>query len=106
MESIEIPDSVIVICSESGHETFGYCKNLKTVNIGKGIKSIGDYAFRYCRNLTTVNIGAEKLERGSYINVRGDSYDTGYGRGVFEGCSSLSLKDRKKIRDTGYTGSF
>lgn len=30
----------------------------------------------------------------------------GYNERVFEGCSSLSLKARKKIRDAGYKGEF
>jgi len=33
-------------------------------------------------------------------------YWTGYGYNAFSGCSSLSLKEKKKIRDTGYTGEF
>lgn len=105
LESITIPDSVIVI-DYNWYGAFECCEHLKTVNIGKGIKSIGHNAFKGCSSLTTVNIGAEKLEAGSYIDVQETSYETGYGNNVFSGCSSLSLKEKKKIRDTGYTGGF
>ena len=107
LKAIEIPDSVYSIgdwTSDTG--AFAYCKNLKTVNIGKGIKHIGKNAFRYCSSLTIVTIGVEKLAYGKKITIRGEDYFPGYGKDVFLGCSALSLKDRKKIRDTGYTGEF
>lgn len=107
LESIEIPDSVTVIANGDLYTgAFAYCKNLKTVNIGKGIKHIGKNAFRYCSSLTIVTIGVEKLAYGKKITIRGEDYFPGYGKDVFLGCSALSLKDRKKIRDTGYTGEF
>ena len=108
LESITIPDSVIVIAPGGfGYGVFENCEHLKTVNIGKGIKSIGHGAFKGCSSLTTVNIGVEKLEESlNNIYVLEDGYETGYGHNVFEGCSALSLKERKKIRDTGYTGEF
>ncbi len=93
LEMIDIPDSVTVI-ENTGFSTggaFANCKNLKTVNIGKGIKSIKKYTFYGCSSLTTVNINVEKVK---------------YGDSVFSDCSSLSLKEKKKIRDTGYTGGF
>lgn len=93
LEMIDIPDSVTVIEHTDYYigGAFAYCKNLKTVNIGKGIKSIKEYTFYGCSSLTTVNINVEKVE---------------YSHSVFSGCSSLSLKEKKKIRDTGYTGEF
>ncbi len=75
-----------------GASTFADCTNLTSATIGSGIQSIESEAFKNCSSLTTVNIGVEKLIR--------------CGRNVFEGCSSLSLKERKKIRDTGYIGAF
>ena len=105
LESITIPDSVIVI-DYNWYGAFECCEHLKTVNIGKGIKCIGHNAFKDCSSLTTVNIGVEKLEAGSYINVQETSYKTGYGDSVFSGCSALSLKEKKKIRDTGYDGGL
>lgn len=98
LESITIPDSVVYISSGA----FNGCINLKTVIIGSGIKGIGQVAFNHCSSLTTFNIGAEKLEKRE-----GDWNSThGYGESVFEGCSSLGLKYQKKIRDSGYKGSF
>ena len=103
LESVTIPDSVMVIAYTSfSLGAFEGCQNLKTVHIGNGMKCIERNSFRYCTNLTTVNIGVEKLEKGSYV----ESYETGYGEDVFLGCSALTLKERKKIRDTGYTDGF
>ena len=111
LESIEIPDSVIVIEGKLNDQgAFASCKNLKTVNIGKGIKCIETRAFNNCQSLTTVNIGVNmgevKHREDSSIYFHGKFYIPGYGDNVFAGCSSLSLKEQKKIRDTGYTSSF
>ena len=85
-----------------GNYAFSDCTNLTTVTIGSGIQSIGKCAFKDCSNLTTVNIGVEKLEKGSYVGA----YETGYGEKVFSGCSALSLKEKQKLRKTGYTDGF
>lgn len=121
LESITIPDSVSFI----GSSAFQGCKNLKTVTIGNGVKVIKDYAFVGCSALTTVtigsgiksiydrafadcsslttfNIGVEELNSGERYYID----DKGYGYNVFNGCSSLNLREKKKIRDTGYNGSF
>ena len=125
LESISIPNSVLVI----GGEAFQKCKNLKTVNIGNGVQVIEDNAFSNCSALTTVNIGngikgisseafkncsslttfnicVEKLSSGDRFYIDDYYYYPGYNNDVFNGCSSLSLKERKKIRDTGYKGGF
>jgi len=113
LESITLPDSVVYISDRA----FSGCINLKTVIIGSGIKGIGQEAFKNCSSLTTFNIGVEKLEKkvdewGKAMPIEGYEYgDYGYDdnyfmEGIFSGCSSLSLKEKKKIRDTGYKGSF
>ena len=113
LESITVPDSVVYISNRA----FGGCINLKTVTIGSGIKGIGQEAFKNCSSLTTFNIGVEKLEkkvdkRGHTMYIEGYECDYyGYDdnhtlKGIFKGCSLLSLKAKKKIRDTGYEGSF
>lgn len=125
LESITIPDSVSFI----GDFAFQECENLKTVTIGNGVKIIEDYAFFECSALTTVtigsgiksikekafadcsslttfNIGVEKLNSGESFYINNKYYDTGYYYNVFNDCSSLSLKEKKKIRDTGYRGEF
>ena len=43
------------------------------------------------------------FKKGEYLE---DRYGYGYDNYVFAGCSSLPLKARKKIRDTGYEGGF
>ena len=102
LESITIPDSVGEICVDA----FLNCKNLKTITIGSGIKAIGSYAFGGCVSLTRFDIGVKKLEQkgGGYAKYRNQYY--GYRDDSFLGCTSLSLKEQKKIRDIGYTGKF
>ena len=73
---------------------FENCTSLVTVNIGNGIQTIGNEAFKNCSSLTSFNIGVEYL------------YSLSRSSDVFKGCSSLSLKEKAKIRKTGYTGSF
>ena len=104
LESIAIPDSVETI----RWTAFADCKELKTVSIGKGIKLIEAEAFYNCSNLRTVTIGVENfIATYGDPNDRGERPQTGgYGYNVFSGCSSLSLKDKKKLKDTGYTGEF
>ncbi|EPF46416.1 hypothetical protein HMPREF1222_01938 [Treponema vincentii F0403] len=41
-----------------------------------------------------------------YINSFQDLEGNTHQIDIFVGCSSLSLKEKKKIRDTGYTGGF
>ncbi len=78
-----------------GSFAFSKCRTLITVTIGKGIKEMGDGAFSYCSSLTTFNIGSTE-------SVNYSCYRT-Y---VFEGCSSLSLKAKARIMETGYKGQF
>ena len=82
-----------------GNYAFYDCTNLTTVTIGSGIQSIGKCAFKNCSNLTTVNIGVENVEY---------KYAVEYGEkgGVFSGCSALNLKEKQKLRKTGYTDGF
>lgn len=125
LESVSIPNSVLVIEYEAfkgcgnlktvnigngvqviGRYAFGSCSALTTVTIGNGVKSIDGGAFANCSSLTTFNIGVEKLSSGGSFRIDDDYYYPGYAGNVFSGCSSLSLKERKKIRDTGYEGGF
>jgi len=99
LEEITLSDKIQAI----GGAAFSRCTSLKTVTIGSGIKGIGNSAFKDCSSLTTFNIGVEE------IGGKKNSWDygkEGYDYDVFNGCSSLSLKARKKIRDSGYTGGF
>jgi len=86
-------------------EAFCRCTSLTSVKMGKGINIIRERAFEDCRSLTTFDIGVKELP---YLH----DYDLwkedakGYCWDVFKGCSSLSLKEKKKIKDTGYKGEF
>ena len=67
-----------------------------------------------------MNIGVKELPYGyGYDDVfkYGDNYfdfpvqelagyHYGYGNDVFSGCSSLTLKEKKKLKETDYTDSF
>ena len=79
---------------------FQYCTSLTTVTIGKGLEEIGLSAFEDCRSLTTFNIDTRKPVRYHYDYGLDDH---GY---PFKGCSSLSLREKKKIMETGYKGEF
>ena len=97
-----------------GCETFSGCNNLRAVTIGSSIKAIGGVAFSNCSNLVEFNIGVEKFEEkrdedGYRIPFKKDGLTTyyyGYADDVFLGCSSLSLKEKAKIKKTGYRGDF
>ena len=67
-------------------------KTLETLEVPNFVKSIGSGAFKNCENLITVIMPSHKIRYGD------DS--------VFVGCKKLSLKSKKMIRDTGYTGGF
>ncbi len=101
IESINIPDSVIII----GYAVFSLCRELKTVSIGSGIKLIWEEAFKDCSSLTAVNINVEHLSTDNHY-YNGETYYGGYGKNVFLGCSSLSIKEKQKLRKTGYKDRF
>ena len=72
---------------------------LQTINIGKNVKSIGEYAFQYCYRVKTLNIDAEvsDLEIGQYAFSNVDSLRTvslpagitSLGEYCFYSCDSL-----------------
>jgi len=86
-------------------EVFCGCTSLTSVKIGKGINRIGKEAFKDCSSLTTFDIGVKKLPY-FYNSELWKKDINGYLGDVFKGCSSLSLKEKKKIKDSGYKGEF
>ena len=91
---IVIPDSIEdfpVVSVGCGFDNENV-KTLETLEIPNFVKSIGAGAFKNCENLTTVTMPSHKIQYGD------DS--------VFAGCKKLSLKAKKMICDTGYTGGF
>ena len=109
---------------------FGGCTALTTVSIGSGIKCIRSKVFGDCTALTSFNIGVAYLGNTDTDNsptFKIESFDIelikftehysdkevevyrflqGYASDAFVGCTALSLKEKKKIRDSGYTGEF
>ena len=74
--TIEVPDEVNGIqVTEIKDKAFSKCKKLKTIKLGKNVKSIGKNAFSGCENLKTVKGGANV----EIINAS-----------AFSGCSKLS----------------
>ena len=99
-------------CRYCGHEvkmsgmmlisSFGQmCKTSPTekhVIIPDGIEYIGSGAFKNCTNLTNVTLPTKRIEYKGTED--GSTFNT------FYNCPRISLKDRKKIKETGYTGTF
>ena len=98
LATVTIGDNLKII----GNFAFNECEALTTVTIGKGVEEIGLSAFAGCRSLTTFNIGTTKsLHYRFWHSYSGQNLDD-----TFQGCSSLSLKEKAKIMETGYTGEF
>ena len=78
---------------------YSYRDNLKTVNIGPGVKSIGEGAFRNCYYLKKINIdeGVSNLAIGKYAFTESDRLPevnlpvgvVSLGDGAFRSCDSL-----------------
>ena len=78
---------------------YSYRENLKTVNIGPGVKSIGEGAFRNCYYLKKINIdeGVSNLAIGKYAFTESDRLPevnlpvgvVSLGDGAFRSCDSL-----------------
>ena len=79
----EIPGSIETI----GERAFYRCRELKTVAIGKGVKSIESFAFEDCYVLSSIDIP------GSVSNIE---------FGVFRGCSALqSVTIQEGVKSIG-----
>jgi len=66
-------------------------KNIQSITIPESVEYIGGQAFGLCENLVSVTMPKKQIE---------------YGGDAFIDCPKLTLKERKKIKDTGYTGGF
>lgn len=93
LSSVVIPDSVTVIESDA----FLYCKNLKSVVIGNGVKEIGNW-FGNCTNLTDIVIGGnvETIGASVFSDCPLESLEipnsvTSIGAGAFAGCHFESI---------------
>ena len=74
-----------------GFMAFSACPNLQSITIPESVEYIGEQAFDFCENLVSVTMPKKQIE---------------YGYNAFSNCPKLTLKERKKIKDTGYTGGF
>ena len=91
--SIIIPDNLTAI----GYSLFKDCNNLKTVTIGKGVKTIYGEAFYNCKNLTSIIIpeNIEEIEYSAFEGCTGltsieiPENVTTIGTRAFYGCSGL-----------------
>ena len=116
LQTVSIPDSIESIGQEAfrgaaikmltipksvqriGAGAFSNCESLETLIISDGIEYIGSGAFKNCTNLTNVTLPTKQIEyKGT---------EDGSTFNAFYNCPRISLKDRKKIKETGYTGTF
>lgn len=74
-----------------GSMAFSYCPTLESITIPESVEYIGEAAFNLCENLVSVTMPKKQIE---------------YDGDAFNNCPKLTLKERKKIKDTGYTGKF
>jgi len=95
MLRVVIPDSVI----EIGDNAFSDCKNLLTVQMGRGITKIGNGAFSSCESLVGVTLGSNLETIGadsfkyclSLGSITIPEKVKSIGRSAFHGCSRLSI---------------
>ena len=95
---LTIPSSVKRIEEEAFSGRTLSDTELETLTISDGIEFIGRRAFSKSPNLTSVTLPEKQIKYGNaYYSDHAD---------CFSNCPQIPLKDRKKIRDTGYTGGF
>ena len=79
--SLVLPDAAVSIAADYTYNgTFINFINLRTLNTGNGITTIGDYAFYGCNQLTNVIIGRDNV--AVYTNAF-NSYLYSYGAGTY-----------------------
>ena len=72
LKSIDIPNSIISICSYA----FEYCRSLSSIDISQSITDIDHAAFRGCTSLSSINVDDGNLY---YESLDGNLYDeSGY----------------------------
>lgn len=101
--SIVLPEGV----KEIRDQAFRNCTKLTSVKIPDSIETIGQYAFENCSALARIDIPAKKIRYGSYnMNNKEWYFGEVFDDRAFADCGNLPLAERKKIEDTGYTGTF
>ena len=80
IKTINLPKHLSII---SGSGAFGFCENLKTIEIPNSVIEIGNCAFFYCTALERIRIPNSVTEMGSRIQKGGP-------RGMFQGCDHLT----------------
>jgi hypothetical protein len=113
LTEVVIPDTVRLI----GAMAFSQNQNLSTANIPASIEEMGREGtawdetgvtgdvFRGCTNLTTLHIPNSLTSINSWPSIR-DSVGQYFPNNSFQGCGSLPLATRQRLRDLGYTDEF
>lgn len=98
--SVTIPESVWYCI---GKNAFGWCSNLKSVNIEGDLAFIGKNAFEYCLSLEEITIEGDL----SLVNEKTGAESGGIYGYAFVGCKSLKkVKFTKKDAVIGYIGDY
>lgn len=100
--SVTISDGVEIISAGMFYD----CHELKEVTIPASVKEIRGSAwgaFENCEKLEKVNIPENAQIK--YVSYSAGAYDQ-ESHTIFQGCSALTLKEREKIKASGYNGKF
>ena len=115
IESVVIPDTVEVIAPS----TFSGCKNLLSVDFGKGVREIQDFAFAECIALQKILLPPklEKIGAGAFYGCSSATelfipktltvWAPSVSRGTFASCTALkTITFEKGLEQIGYWGTF
>ena len=115
IESVVIPDTVEVIALS----TFSGCKNLLSVDFGKGVREIQDFAFAECTALKKILLPPklEKIGAGAFYGCSSATelfipktlavWAPSVSRGTFASCTALkTVTFEDGLEQIGYWGTF
>jgi hypothetical protein len=98
LSSIKLPDGLLSI----GVESF-FGSDLKSIEIPKTVKNIGERAFAYCKHLSSITVDSQNIffdSRNKCNAIIDSQYNT-----LIAGCSNTIIpKDIKAIGDSAFSG--
>lgn len=115
LQSLTIPDNVTTIESYYAKGTFENCKNLYKVDIGDGLKEIGNSCFSGCSKLKDVKLGdnLSRIGENAFLDCNALSEVTmknsveEIGPSCFQNCISLkNIVLSKRLSKIGYSAFY